>query len=110
MDRLPHHLDLLLSLSAEEKIERVKWKNMRKRGIVIEEHQHWMVCINEMPFTNRWDIQYVVWYHKMDTQPTSKDLWYFMKHIRAKYNYLTLVHNATHHQTMRHRFHFHLFN
>ena len=53
MDRLPHHLDLLLSLSAEEKIERVKWKNMRKRGIVIEEHQHWMVCINEMPFTNR---------------------------------------------------------
>lgn len=108
--RSEEHRELLKNMSSLDKIERTKRNSLRKRWVVVEEYSRWIVCQNEMPFTDKWDTQLVVWYYKHSIEPTLEDLWYFLKYIRTKYPSLKLLHNNEESRSVRDRYHLHLFN
>ncbi len=96
-------------MSPIEKVERTKRINLHKRWIVIEEYWRWTVCKNEYPFTNRWDIQYVVWYKYPNRIPQPNDFCDLFT-IRLKYPNLTMLHNSVSMMSVQDRFHIHLYN
>lgn len=108
--RSQEHTEQLNTMSQLEKIERTKRENLRKRWVIVEEYSRWIICYNEMPFTDRWDTQLVVWYYKHSIEPTLEDFWYFLKYIRTKYPDLTLLHNPKKNMSVENRYHYHLFN
>lgn len=109
MNRLQEHQTILNTMSPLEKVERTKRENLRRRWIVIEEYWRRIVCVNEFPFNDRWDTQYVVWYAFANRIPQLNDFSDLFI-IRLKYPNLTMLHNSNWMMSVSDRFHIHLYN
>lgn len=107
--RSEQHTRELSIMSPIEKVERTKRENLRRRWVVVEEYNRWIITHNEYPFTNRWNIQYVVWYNYANRIPQPNDFSDLFK-IRLKYPNLTMLHNSNSMMSVQDRFHIHLYN
>lgn len=106
----PEDQAILDKMLPNEKIERTSRKELYNRGIVIAQYGNWTIAQQEFRFSDRWAMQYIIWYDIPNILPTEYDFGMLMTVIREQYSYLCFTHNPKNLMSVKSRYHVHLYS